>query len=118
MNDSQTSGVMQRCGFVALFVLILLSMLAVTTWASFERNVIAAARDLMSDRWFLATLADAYCGFLTFYVWLAWRERTVLARIVWFVAIMLLGNIAMASYILLQVWKLRGGFSFERLMSR
>ena len=107
---------MQRSGFVALFVLILLGMLAVTTWASFERNVVAAARDLMRDRWFVATLADAYCGFLTFYTWLAWRERTVLGRVVWFVAIMLLGNIAMASYVLIQAWKLRAGFSVERLL--
>lgn len=99
-----------------VFSLILISMLAVTTWASFERNVFAAAQDLMTDRWFVATLADAYCGFLTFFAWLSWRECCWGRRVGWFIAIMLLGNIAMASYVLLQVWKLRRDFSVEKLL--
>lgn len=107
---------MDRARLVVIFSLILLSMLAVTTWASFERNVFAAAQDLMSDRWFVATLADAYCGFITFFAWLAWRERHWSSRVGWFVGIMLLGNIAMASYVLRQVWLIRHDFSVERLL--
>lgn len=107
---------MERARIAVIFSLILLGMLAVTTWASFERNVFAAANDLMTDRWFVATLADAYCGFITFFVWLAWREQHWGVRIGWFVAIMLLGNIAMATYVLLQLWMIRHDFSVERLL--
>jgi hypothetical protein len=50
---------------------------------------------------------DAYFGFTTFYVWVFYKERAWAARILWFVAIMLLGNMAMASYVLLQLARLK-----------
>jgi hypothetical protein len=37
---------------IVLFFLILVAMLAITTVASFERNLLDAGRDLISDRWF------------------------------------------------------------------
>jgi hypothetical protein len=59
--------------------------------------------ELTSDRWFQATLADAYFGFVTFYVWVFYKERNYLLRGVWFVLIMTLGNIAMSIYVLIQL---------------
>ena len=55
----------------------------------------------------MATLFDAYFGFVTFYAWVFYKETSWLARIVWFVAIMGLGNIAMSSYVLIQLFRLR-----------
>ena len=55
----------------------------------------------------MATLFDAYFGFVTFYAWVFYKETSWLARIVWFVAIMGLGNIAMSGYVLIQLFKLR-----------
>lgn len=57
--------------------------------------------------WAVATLFDAYCGFITFFVWVCFKERTVAMRAVWFVLIMTLGNIAMSSYVLLQLFRLK-----------
>ena len=57
--------------------------------------------------WTLATLMDAYCGFLTFYIWVFYKEQRWIARIAWFVAIMLLGNMAMSVYVLIQLLRLR-----------
>ena len=42
--------------------------------------------------WTIATLVDAYYGFITFYVWVLWKETRALPRVLWFVAIMALGN--------------------------
>jgi len=56
--------------------------------------------------WTTATLLDAYFGFLTFYTWVYYKEMRWSRRIGWFVAIMLLGNIAMSAYVLLQLWRL------------
>ena len=50
---------------------------------------------------------DAYFGFITFFCWLAWRERSLGIKIVWFVLIMALGNIAMSLYVLIQLFGLR-----------
>jgi len=57
--------------------------------------------------WAMATLYDAYFGFLTFFCWLAWRERSLRIKIFWFVLIMAGGNIIMSLYVLLQLFGLR-----------
>ena len=101
-----------------LFFLILVSMLAVTTIASFDRGVFEAGKDLWSDPWFRATLADAYFGFLAVYVWIAYKEPSWTRKVVWFVLLMLLGNIAIAVYVLIQLFRLPRGASMEDLLLR
>jgi hypothetical protein len=54
---------------VILFSIILLAMLAVTSWASSFESVFAATKRLVAEPWMVATLFDAYFGFLTFFVW-------------------------------------------------
>ncbi len=101
-----------------LFSLILLAMLAVTTLASLERGVFEAAADLWGDPWFRATLADAYFGFLAVYLWIAYKERTWGRRILWFVLLMTLGNIAIAIYVLIQLFRLPASAGMEDLLLR
>ncbi len=106
-------------GFLKLlFAGILLAMLYVTVTASFERGVFEAGAALWPDAWFRATLADAYFGFITFYVWVAYRERDIVSKIVWLVLIMGLGNIAMSVYVLIQLFKLPPGAALEGLLLR
>ncbi len=105
-------------GLKILFSLVLLSMLVVTTVASLDRGVFEAGAELWADPWFKATLADAYFGFLAVYVWIAYKERSWARRIVWFVLLMLLGNIAIAVYILIQLFRLPANASVEQLLLR
>lgn len=84
-----------------LFTGIILAMLALTTVASLDRGVFDATVGLWPDLWFRATLADAYFGFFTVWLWVAWRERTWAARLIWLVLFFALGNLAIASYVLL-----------------
>lgn len=90
-------------GLKLFFGVVVLLMLLVTTWASLHENVIAAVLRLVRDPWGLATLADAYFAFLTFWLWLAWKEAHWASSLGWLVAILLLGNFAMAAYVLLQL---------------
>ncbi len=101
-----------------LFLLILAGMLAVTAGASLERGVFDAAGELWDDPWFRATLADAYFGFITVYVWIAYRERSWGARLLWFVLLMALGNIAIAGYLLWRLFALPLDAPIERLLLR
>ncbi|MEO6259115.1 MAG: DUF1475 family protein [Thermoanaerobaculia bacterium] len=94
-----------KTGLALLFSAILMAMIGVTVRASLHEGVFAALPRLLRDPWGLATLFDAYFAFLTFFVWVAFRERTFVARAGWFVAIMTTGNMAMAVYILLQLWR-------------
>ena len=92
-----------------LFSCIFLSLLICTGWASSQQPVLqwGGLTSLPDRYWTIATLLDAYCGFLTFYVWVFFKESRHLPRIAWFIAIMLLGNMAMSAYVLLQLARLR-----------
>lgn len=109
-----------RTSLKLLFGSILLVMLWVTVQASLQQSVLDWGGLFNEpDRWWtIATLADAYCGFLTFYAWVFYKERSALARTGWFVAIMLLGNFAMATYVLLALSRLRDDQPFEQLLLR
>lgn len=102
----------------ALFAAILLAMLAVTVSASLHQGVFEAGRALWPDPWFRATLADAYFGFITVYVWIAYRESTWIGRGVWFVLLMLLGNIAIAVYMLIRLFGVRTNAPLEDVLLR
>ena len=84
----------------ALFLVVIASMLCVTSWASLKCPMFSIPREVYAHPWFIATLADAYWGFITFFVWVCFKQTTLLARLGWFIAIMVLGNIAMAAYCL------------------
>lgn len=101
---------------IRLFTITLLSILVVTFQANLERSVFQAGRGLWPDPWFLATLLDAYFGFVIFYVWVAYKEKSYASRILWFVLIMGLGNMAIALYGLLQLRTLRPGERWEKLL--
>ncbi|NIR69885.1 DUF1475 domain-containing protein [candidate division KSB1 bacterium] len=103
---------------VVLFLGILTAMLYVTTTASLDRGVFVAGSQLWPDPWFRATLADAYFGFITFYVWVVYKERSLAPRIIWFVLIMAFGNIAMSIYVLAKLFKLEPSESVEALLLR
>ncbi len=100
----------------AICLAVLALMLFVTITASLQQDVLSAGRQLWPAPWFRATLADAYCGFLFFWLWVAWRERSVAQGAVWFVLIMLLGNFAMATYLLLKLRRWQPSEGVEMLL--
>ena len=88
-----------------LFSCIFVGLTGYNLWAGTQQPLMQwGGLTTKPDRyWTIATFVDAYCGFLTFYVWVAYKELRWIKRIVWFFAIMLLGNIAMSAYVLLQL---------------
>lgn len=89
----------------ALFAAVIVTMLGVTTWASLHQPLGDFARGaVIRDPWVVATLFDAYFGFLAFFVWVAWKEQSLPARLLWFVALMLLGNLAIGAYMLRELF--------------
>ena len=102
----------------AFFALILLAMLSVTIAASIEQNLFEAVGNMWPNWWFKATLADAYFGFITFFVWVAYKELRLWRKMIWFALIMLLGNLAIPAYMLLELYKLQVGDTIETLLTR
>lgn len=101
-----------------LFLGALVSMLWVTTWASLHTPLFDVPPDVWRHPWFLATLMDAYWGFIAFYAWVAWKEQSTPARVLWFIAIMLLGNIAIAIYMIDELFSVDSNSELTRVVAQ
>lgn len=98
-----------RLPLVIVFSGIFLMMIYVTVRASLQISIWEVWDSFAANPWAVATLYDAYSGFSIFWIWTAWRERTWSARLLWFVLIMGLGNIATSLYLLIQLMRLEPG---------
>jgi len=94
--------------FVWMTVLTVRTTLAVSLWEAWP--------SYSANQWAVATLWDAYFGFLTFYLWVVYKERNIWTRILWFVLIMGLGNIAVSLYVSLQLMRLRADDPVESVL--
>lgn len=101
-----------------LFLAILITIVSATAWASFHVSLADGGPLLLSQPWGVATLFDTYLAFLTFYVWLCYKERSLIARVIWFVLVMTLGNIAMSFYVLMHLFRLPLDARIEDLLLR
>ena len=100
------------------FTIILISMLIVTTWASFQENVIVGGAKIIREPWGIATLFDTYFAFFTFYIWVIYKEVKWSSKLMWFILVVFLGNIAMSVYVLMQIYKIKNNFTMERLLTK
>jgi hypothetical protein len=101
-----------------LFTFILVGMIFVTTWAALEKGVTKGFDYVVAERWGIATLGDAYCGFFTFIAWVFFKETSIWSKAGWAVSILLFGNIAMSLYVLNEVRKLPPGSEVRDLLLR
>jgi len=100
------------------FSCVILAIIYVTVTATMERGVVTAMRDLWPDAWFRATMADTYFAFLAVFLFVCYKERGAAARVFWFLAIMILGNLAIAPYMLIQLAKLKKEDPVEKIFLR
>lgn len=90
-----------------LFTAVLLTMFGLIIWASNHTALFDIPREVATHPWFITTLFDAYLAFVAFWVWLAWKEGTVAARVLWLFTILLWGNPAIAAYMLFELARVR-----------
>lgn len=96
--------------FLWMTVLTIRTSLAVSLWDAWDSYA--------ANPWAVATLYDAYFGFITFFVWVAYKESSHWSRMVWLVLILSLGNIAMSLYVLIQLFRLKPHEPAEALLRR
>jgi hypothetical protein len=112
--------------FLTLFsILVLAALVGVSIWATQHISIVPVIEAVLQrpaeghTPWLVATLFDAYFGFLWFWLWIAYKETSVLARVAWLLSILALGNMAMAAYMLLQLSRLpRNATAADLLLRR
>lgn len=74
-------------------------MLAIIVFGFASGDFSAEGADILRLPWGKVTLVDLYVGLALFGIWVAYRERSWLRRGLWWVLLMVLGNLAAALYL-------------------
>jgi len=103
-----------------LFGGIFLWMIAMTAHVQSQKSLLLSPNEFswQTSPWACATLFDAYFGFVTFFVWVCFKERAGSAKLLWLILILSLGNIAMSGYVLLQLFQLRDDEPASAILTR
>ena len=109
---------LMRSALKLLFGGIFVWMIALTVRTSLQISIWEAWDSFAANPWAVATLYDAYFGFITFWIWVAYKEKTMIARVSWLVLILGLGNIATSLYVLIQLFRLRPEEPVEAVLRR
>ena len=100
------------------FLFVLAAMFSVTIWASLRCALWNIPAPVAGHPWFIATLFDTYLAFLTFFCWVAYKVNSVWKSLLWLIAILLLGNFAIATFMLIQLFKVPATASLQDVLLR
>lgn len=101
-----------------LFISVLVTMAWGTVRATLAHGMFSIPAAVTSNPWFQVTLLDAWFAFLTACIWVAWKEQRLAARILWVLGILLWGNFAIATYMLVELFRLPVSGSLDELFTR
>ena len=104
-----------RKAIIIVFVLILVSMASSIIHALLTADFFESGSMLMKDAWGRTTLLEAYLAFVVFYVWVFYKEQ-LFGKILWFFLIMGIGNVAIATYVLIQIAKMGKNDPWAKLL--
>lgn len=82
-----------------LSVCALVVMVTIIGWGLISGDFGGEGSAIWALTWGKVTLVDLYVGVVFFAAWVAWRERRLLPVVVWWVALVGLGNLAAAAYL-------------------
>jgi hypothetical protein len=88
----------------SFFIFVVIVMVSVSTWASFDSNVMSGIDYLIKNPWGIATLCDTYFSFFIIYLWMAYKEPSWIKRVIWLIAVFSLGTIAISIFVLHELW--------------
>lgn len=113
-----------KFGLGLFAVLAFASLVGASIWATGHVSIVPAINDLIANpaanynAWFVATLFDTFYAFLWFWLWIAYKETSWLARVLWLVAVLATGNMAMAVYALITLARLPPNATIEDFLLR
>ncbi len=100
--------------FSALFIWVTYTVVD----TSLQSNLFKEWDYLMSIPWMQATLWDFYANIFVLLVWVYYKEPTLLMKGLWTVLFITLGSIAVAGYVLIQLFRLNPGDGLEKVLLR
>ena len=98
--------------FSVLFVWI--TYIVIST--SLESSLIKEWSFLGSIPWMKATLWDFYANIFIITLWMFYKEKLIVLKIVWVILFVCLGSIATCAYVLIKLFKLKANEGVKELL--
>lgn len=100
------------------FLAMSLCMLVLAIITSLKSNVLQLPEPVLKEPWFWTTLVDFYFNIAIISAWVIYKEANILRSLLWIVAFILLGSIATAFYVFLQLARLKEGEGIREVLLR
>ncbi|MGZ3872843.1 MAG: DUF1475 family protein [Mucilaginibacter sp.] len=100
--------------FTLLFVWMCYQVIS----TSLHSNLFKEWNFLGSIPWMRATLWDFYANVAVIFLWVCYKEKSIVLKIVWLVLLVVLGSIASCAYMLIQLFKLKPGEGLKELFNK
>ena len=107
---------MSNLKFLFLGMSLFMVYLAIRT--SMQSDMFHLPAVVLNEPWFRTTLVDFYFNITIISAWVVYKENNLLKSVLWIVAFILLGSIATAFYVFLQLNKLAQGQTIEDVLTR
>jgi len=89
------------------FALLLIWMCYQVINTSIHSNLFKEWNFLGSIPWMRATLWDFYANVTVIFLWVCYKEKSIIRIIIWLILLIALGSIATCAYVLIQLFKLK-----------
>ena len=104
--------------FLKVFLTVIwFGMIYVVISTSLESSLFKEWDYLGAIPWMRATLWDFYANILVIYLWVLYREKSVVIKIVWALLFFSLGSIGSIGYLLIQLFKLKEGDDLSEMLT-
>jgi hypothetical protein len=101
-----------------LFSVVLVWMCYVVITTSLNSNLFTNWDYLGSIPWMRATLWDFYANVLVIFVWVCYKEKYIIVKIIWLILLFALGSIASCAFVLIQLFRLKPGEGLKELFGK
>ena len=91
------------------FTLLLIGICYTVIRTSLESNLFSSWTFLGSIPWMRATLWDFYTNVIVIFLWISYKEKAILSKVIWAILLVTLGSIASCTYVLIQLFRLKPG---------
>lgn len=101
-----------------LFSLLFAWMCYTVISTSIENNLFKQWDFLGSIPWMRATLWDFYANVTVIFLWVAYKENSLLLRIIWLILLVTLGSIASCAFVLIELFRLKPGEGLKEFFGK
>jgi hypothetical protein len=90
-----------------IFSIIFIWVCYTVITTSLQSNLFEQWDYLGSIPWMRATLWDFYANVSVIYLWVCYKEKGILPKIIWLILLVVFGSIASTAFVLIQLFRLK-----------